>query len=267
MKRLLPVAAAVLAVSCRPALREPPSVEVLASKPGPTTTEEGGTLLEAADARWARRPDAAAVREAEALYLEAARKDESDVAGLLGAVRAKAWLVDHIADQPTREKDAISAVQTAQWCGRRQPGLAACDFWLAIAIGLQAREVRPTAESGLKRMVEALERAIAKDGAYERGGPHRVLALVLLRAPGWPLGPGDADAGLEHARAAVAIAPDYAPNVLALAEALADVRARAGAQDAYEKAHVLAETAKAAGDPDAPEWVAEAERGIAASAR
>jgi hypothetical protein len=257
------VAAAVLAVSCAPALREPPSVEVLASKPGPTTTEGGASLLEAADARWGRRPDVAAVREAEAFYLQAARTDETGTAGLIGAVRAKAWLVDHVADQPTREEDAIAAVQTAQWCVRRQPALAACDFWLAIAIGLQAREIRPTAESGLKRMVEALERAIAKDPSYEHGGPHRVLALVLIRAPGWPLGPGDADAGLEHARAAVGIAPDYAPNVLALAEALTDVRERAGAKDAYEKAKALAEAAKAAGDPDAPEWVAEADHALA----
>jgi hypothetical protein len=111
-------------------------------------------------------------------------------------------------------------------------------------------------------MVEALERAIAKDPSYEHAGPHRVLALVLIRAPGWPLGPGDADSGLEHARAAVGLAPDYAPNVLALAEALADVRERAGAKDAYEKAKALAEAAKAAGDPDAAEWVAEAERAL-----
>jgi tetratricopeptide (TPR) repeat protein len=256
------LAAAVLAASCRPALREPPSVEVLASKPGPTTTDDG-TLLEAAEAQWARRPDAASVREAEALYLQAARADETDATGLIGAVRAKTWLVDHVADQPTREAEAIAAVQTAQWCGRRQPTLVACDYWIAIAIGLQAREVPPTAESGLKRMVEALERAIKKDPSYERGGPHRVLALVLLRAPGWPLGPGDADAGLEHARAAVAIAPDYAPNVLALAEALADVKGRAGAKDAYEKALTLADDAKAAGDPDAVEWIAEANRALA----
>ena len=264
MRRLLSAAALLVAAACAPALREPPPVTVLATKAGSGSAAE---LLAAADGKWKLRPDLASVREAEKLYLQAARADESDAAGFVGAVRAKAWLVDHVAEQATREADAVSAVQTAQWCARRQPGLAACDFWLAIAVGLQAREVRQTAESGMKTMVEALERAIAKDAAYERGGPHRVLALVLLRAPGWPLGPGDAEEGLVHARAAVALAPDYAPNVLALAEAHADLREHAEAKSDYEKARTLAAGAKAAGDPDAEAWIAEAERGIAASAR
>ena len=259
MRPLLLAAAALLATACAPALREPPPITVLASRPAPAAGEAGP--LDAAGARWARRPDAASVQEAEALYLQAARADEHDTAGLIGAVRAKAWLIDHVSDPATREADAVAAVQTAQWCGKRQPDLAACDYWLAIAVGLQAREVRTTTESGLKRMVEALERAIARDPGYERGGPHRVLALVLLRAPGWPLGPGDADAGLEHARAAVALFPDYAPNVLALGEALADVRERAAAQDAYARALTLAQEARAAGDPDAVDWIAQARQG------
>ena len=262
MRRLLLLgASAALAAACARPLREPPSVAVLASKP-PAPMEAGeASLLDAGEARWGRRPDVASVREAESLFLQAARADDADVRGLIGAVRAKAWLVDHVPDPAAREADAVSAVQAAQWCGRRRPDVAACDFWLAIAVGLQAREVRQTAEWGLKTMVDALERAIAREPGYERGGPHRVLALLLLRAPGWPLGPGDADAGLEHARAAVALAPEYAPNVLALAEAYADLREREPAREAYAKARVLAEAARAAGDPDAPEWLAEAERG------
>jgi hypothetical protein len=262
VRRLLIGTVATLATACAPALREPPSVAVLADKPAPATAADETSPLAAAEARWARRPDAAAVREAEALFLQAARADATDARGLIGAVRAKAWLVEHGTDLATREADAVSAVHAAQWCGRRRPDLPACDYWLAIAVGLQAREVRPTAELGMRTMVEALERAVARDPAYERGGPDRVLALVLLRAPGWPLGPGDADAGLIHARAAVRIDPDYAPNVLALAEALADLRERAPAREAYAKARELAVAARDAGDPDAGEWVAEAERGL-----
>ena len=263
MKRLL--LGAVAATACAPALREPPSVAVLAAKPAPPLAAGESSLLDAADARWARRPDTAAVREAEALFLQAARADATDVLGLIGAVRAKAWLVEHGTNLATREADAVSAVHAAQWCARRQPDLPACDYWLGIAVGLQAREVRTTTEAGMKTMVEALERAVAKDPGYERGGPHRVLALVLLRAPGWPLGPGDADAGLTHARAAVGIDAGYAPNVLALAEALADLRQHAPAREAYARARDLAVAAREAGDPDAAEWVAEAERGLGAS--
>jgi hypothetical protein len=36
-------------------------------------------LLQKADERWAGRPDVSAVKEAEALYLQAAQADEKDV--------------------------------------------------------------------------------------------------------------------------------------------------------------------------------------------
>ena len=42
---------------------------------------------------------------------------------------------------------------------------------------------------------------------------------MLLRAPGWPLGPGDPEAALPEAQAAARLAPDYPPNQLVLGEA------------------------------------------------
>ena len=157
------------------------------------------------------------------------------------------------------------AVEAAQWCGRRAPASPACDYALAQALGQQARESPSTSRDGLERMVKALERAAAADPGLDSGGPARVLALVHLRAPGWPLGPGDAEAGLAFAEKAVALAPDHPPNQLVLAEALArNGRAReAGA--AYARALALAREREAAGDPDAPEWVADAERNGAKS--
>ena len=127
----------------------------------------------------------------------------------------------------------MSAVQTSQWCQRRQPELAACDYWLALAVGLQAREVRITADDGLKKMVAGLQRAIDKDPEYDEAGPHRVMALVLLRAPSWPVGPGDAEAGLEQAKKAVALRPGFPPNLFALGEAHAALKDRAAAREAY----------------------------------
>jgi tetratricopeptide (TPR) repeat protein len=141
--------------------------------------------------------------------------------------------------------------------------LAACDYWLGVAVGLQAREVRVTADDGLKTMVPALQRAIEKDPEYDEAGPDRVLALVLLRAPAWPLGPGDPEAGLEHAKKAVALKPDYPPNVFALAEALAVNKDRDGARKAYEKGKSLASARRGAMDPDAPFWIVEANEALA----
>jgi hypothetical protein len=256
---------AALAAGCSPALREPPSVASLASKSSPVTLPEPTSLLflREADLRWAKRPDVEAVSEAESLYLRAAEVDEKDVLGLIGAVRTKAWLTEHERESRLRAETAVSAVQTAQWCKRREPELAACAYWLALAVGVQAREVRVTADDGLKTMVPALQFAINKDPLYDDAGPHRVMALVLLRAPAWPLGPGDVEAGLEHAKQAVALRPDYPPNVFALAEALAGNRDRDGAREAYIKGKALAAARRATLDPDAPFWIVEADEALA----
>jgi tetratricopeptide (TPR) repeat protein len=262
VKRPAAVSLLVLLVGCVPALREPPPIAVLASKPMPTDTQDPVSLLREADAGWAERPDAAAVREAEALYFKVAQSDEAGVTGLIGAIRAKSWLADHGSEAKERESLAVSAVQTAQWCGKRQPDNPACDYWLAIAVGLQAREVRQTAEDGLKTMIESLTRAIAKDPSYDRAGPERVMALLLVRAPGWPLGPGDPELGLSHARRAVELDPDFPPNRLCLAEALLDTKAKAESRAAYERALTLSQASEAAGDPDAPDWIAEARKAL-----
>lgn len=263
MKRAILVLASAITAGCSPALREPPSIALLATKPAPATLPDAISLLLEADLRWARRPDVSAVKDAEALYLRAAQADETDVFGLIGAIRAKAWLTDHERDARVRADLAVSAVQTAQWCMRRAPAIAACDYWLGLAVGLQAREVRITADNGLKTMVPALNRAIEKDPAYDDAGPHRVLALVLLRAPGWPLGPGDVEQGLEEAKKANELRPDFPPNAFALAEALAANKNRDGARKNYVRGKSLAVALRDAMNPDAPFWIVEADAALA----
>ena len=262
MRRVGLALLATLAAGCSPALREPPSVASLASKPSPAAPPGAASLLHEADLRWAKRPDVAAVTEAESLYLKAAELDEKDVHGLIGAVRTKAWLTEHEREARLRAEMAVSAVQTAQWCKRRAPDLAACEYWLALAVGLQAREVRLTADDGLKTMIPALRVAIENDPAYEEAGPHRVMALVLLRAPAWPLGPGDVAGGLEHAKHAVALRPGYPPNVFALAEGLAANKDRNGARKTYIRGKALAAALRDASDPDAPFWIVEADEAL-----
>lgn len=262
MRRLTLILLAVCASACSPALREPPSIAALASNPKPVPASAAAALLDDAGARWAKRPDAAAVAEAEALYLRAAEADPKDTSGLIGAARAKAWLADRERDPKRRAELAVSAVQTSQWCQRRQPELAACDYWLALSVGLQAREVRITADDGLKKMVPALQRAVDKDPEYDEAGPHRVMALLLVRAPGWPVGPGDPEAALEHAKKAVALRPGFPPNLFALAEAQASLKDRAGARKSYIEGKSLAAAKRDAGDPDAPFWIVEADNAL-----
>ncbi len=143
-------------------------------------------------------------------------------------------------------------------CEPLEPRTPTCDYALAISLGLQARAHPASARDKLAQMVVLLRRAALADPTLDRAGPHRVLALVLLRAPGWPLGPGDPEEGLVVARRAVSLAPDYAPNQLALAEGLALNEQPGPAREAAKRALPLAEAAVADGVADAAEWLREA---------
>jgi len=256
-RRALGVASVLAALGCAPALRTP--------RPLPAPPAAGGAsaveLLTHAKACFARRPDPGAVREAESLFLAAAATDPGDVAGLAGAIEVKAWRLEHgVVDQGGREALAVSAVEAGQWCQKRAPESAACHYGLALGLGLQARERPSTTGEGLKLMVAELRRAAAGDPSQGFAGPERVLALVLLRAPSWPIGPGDLEAGLVEARKAVGRFPDYPPNQLALAEALLATGEREAGHQAARRAVALARAQPWAGDPDAPGWAREGEK-------
>lgn len=253
--------AAALAGACAPALREPPPVTTLA--PGTSGGRGASELLSEADAAWARRADPHQAEVAQALYLDAAAADERRVDALLGAMRAMTFRLERERDAAVRGRLAAEQVQLGQWCQRRAPSEPACDYRLAIALGQQARERSSTGKDALGKMVELLRRASAAAPALDAAGPHRVLALVLLRAPGWPIGPGDPEAALAEARAAAAAFPEISENQLVLAEALAANEAPGDARAAYQRALDLAGAAAAKGDPDAPRARHEAAAGLA----
>lgn len=255
-RRLVPLAF-VAAGACTTALKEPPPISQLA--PAGTRASSGKALLEEAEAEYAKRPDASAVRKADGLCLEAAQVDGADAAGLICSIRAKAWLVEHAARGPEKTDIAVSAVQVGQWCLRREPDSAACRYWLAVALGMQAREKPRTADDAIGRIVKLLREASAAAPELDEAGPERILALLYLRAPGWPLGPGDADEALVWAQKAVQLKPDYPPNQLALGEAFERTSHPVGGRGAYQRALELAEEAARGGDPDAPGWVKEAQ--------
>lgn len=248
--------AALLATGCATALKEPPP---LATMQTGASGVAASSLLEEARAAYARRPDLASVRRAEALCLEAAQADEASIDGLVCAAQAKSWLGERERDRAAREQLAVSAVQVGQWCRKRAPESAACRYWLGVALGMQARERPSTAEDGLKRMVTLLREAAQGEPAMDEAGPYRVLAILLCRAPGWPIGPGDVEEALATAQKAVALRPDFPPNQLALGEALAKNDRAPEAREAYRRARQLAVTSPGAADPDAPTWAREAD--------
>jgi hypothetical protein len=249
--------AVLLGAGCASALREPPPIETLQREP--TGTVPANALLQEAAEEYAKRPDAAAVRRAEGLCLAAAQADESQATGLVCAIQAKAWLAEREKDVKVRTDLAVSAVQAGQWCLRRDPASAACKFWLAVALGLQARDRPTTVEDGLKRMGQLLRELVREAPLLEEAGPERVLAILLMRAPGWPIGPGDDEEALVQARKAVELRPGYPPNQVTLGEALLRNGQRSKGREALLRAVELAGQPPWSGDPEVQTWVADAE--------
>ncbi len=184
----------------------------------------------------------------------------ASVEDLAAAIAADARRSDRESDAKIRDALAAAAGRDAQSCLARAPHAAACLYGNAVALGLEARAHPLRAGELLKAMLAGLTEAEAADRTYDHAGPARVQALVLLRAPGWPLGPGDPEAGLIAARRAVALQPLYPPNLLALAEALAKTGDAQGARDADEKARALAQSLPATADRD--DWLREADQAL-----
>jgi hypothetical protein len=179
---------------------------------------------------------------------------------LAAEIAALAHRSDHEADATVRVQLAAQAGEDAAACMAQAPQAVACLYGNALALGLQARSHPAQALGLLNTMLSNLVSAGALDPDYDQAGPARVRALVLLRAPGWPLGSGDAAAGLLAARSAVALHPQYPPNLLALAEALDRTGDANEARDTYARARAAARELSASADRD--DWLRQAEAGL-----
>jgi hypothetical protein len=184
----------------------------------------------------------------------------STVEELAAAIGADAKRSDREPDAKIRAELAAEANNDAAACLGREPQAAACLYGHAIALGLEARAHPTRAGELLNAMLGSLADAEAVDPSYDEAGPERVRALVLIRAPGWPLGPGDAETGLVAARRAATLRPQYPPNLLALAEALAKTGDSNGARENYEHARALAQALPAGTDRDG--WLREADEAL-----
>ena len=216
------------------------------------------TTLTDAETAYSHRPDAVEVRRAMTLFLSAAGSDEARTEGSIGVIRTVAWLVEHGVKEERANLVATALAAGAQ-CQARAPKTPLCDYWDAVARGLGARENPTTGLGEVKTILELLHRAQSAQPQLDDGGPSRVLALLLLRAPGWPVGPGDADAGLAEAQKALALAPAHPLNQLAVAEGLAATGDTEGAKAAYLKAKELGLQRE---DADGADWAAQAEAAL-----
>jgi hypothetical protein len=190
----------------------------------------------------------------------AAPPSSMTVEQLAAAVAADARRSELETDSKIRDQLAADAIQNARACLQRAPQAAACLYYDGVALGLKARAHPLQANEALKSMLEALSSAEAADPKYDQAGPARVKALVLIKAPAWPLGPGDPEAGLAAARRAAELRPDYPPNVLALAEALAKTGDAQGAVDTYRRARDVIQALPPSRDRD--DWQHEADQAL-----
>ncbi|MGC1458673.1 MAG: hypothetical protein WA825_10375 [Steroidobacteraceae bacterium] len=140
-------------------------------------------------------------------------------AQLLAAVQGDADRMDQAKDSATRARLLAAATASASQCLAQAPNDAACPYAQAQVLGLTAREHPLQAPSVLKQMLANLAKAEGLDPALDHAGPARLSAVVLLRAPPWPLGPGDVDAATAAAQRAVKRDPGYPPNLIALGQA------------------------------------------------
>ena len=250
---LLALTGVMATMGCVSALREPPSLEEIAAG--------GAGRFAEADQLWNRRT-LESVRAAADRYQAAVTDDEVQLEALLGATRCRLWVSDHSEDPDERLDQAVEAINLAQWCGRVAPDEVECDYLLALGLGLQVQERRSTAIDGLPRVVSLLRSAIEREPSMDHAGPHRVLALVHMRAPGWPAGPGDLDAGYEQAQLAVRLDPGHPPNQMALGEAHRELERIDKSREAYTKAEQLAIQLVEQGVPDSQEWLDLARRAL-----
>jgi hypothetical protein len=179
---------------------------------------------------------------------------------LAAAIATDSSLSDEESDSKVRAQLAADASRDAEECLSIEPQAAACLFGRAVAQGLSARAHPTKAGELLNAMLASLASAEAVDPNYDQAGPARVRALVLLRSPGWPLGPGDPEAGLVAARRAVALNSQYPPNLLALAEALAKNGDAKAARENYQQARTLAQALPESADRDT--WLREADEAL-----
>ena len=118
------------------------------------------------------------------------------------------------------------------------PDDAGAAFLHSLNLGLYLHARGMMAVGRLSELVATLKVAGVKP-AQDEGGPLRVLGLLYVKAPGWPVGPGDLDAALEILHRAVREYPDHPLNHLYLAYALWDAGERDRARDELVRAREL----------------------------
>ena len=188
---------------------------------------------------------------------------------LLAAVQSDADAIDQSQDAAQRAQLLAAANVSAQQCLAQSADNANCQYAQAQVLGLTAREHPLQAAALLKQMLTYLTKAEGLDPALDHAGPARLTAVVLLRAPPWPLGPGDADGALVAAQRAAQRDSAYPPNLITLAQAQGKSASTGQARATFARAQMAvqawpgaADQAPAAAAMDRAQWQRAIEQGL-----
>jgi hypothetical protein len=188
---------------------------------------------------------------------------------LLAAVQSDAAGIDQAPDPAQRASLLAAASASAQQCLALSADNANCQYAQAQVLGLTAREHPLQAAALLKQMLAYLAQAEGLDPALDHAGPARLTAVVLLRAPPWPLGPGDVDGAVVAAQRAVQRDSTYPPNLITLGQAEAKSAGAPQARATFARAQAAVQAwAGAAGQAPAAlateraQWLRSIEQGL-----
>ena len=109
----------------------------------------------------------------------------------------------------------------------------------ALNLGLFVRAKGMMAIGRLSELVVLLKTAGTKP-ELDQGGPLRVLGLLYVKAPAWPIGPGDLDVGLDLLKQAATQYPEHPLNHLFYAYALIAAGDTPTARSELDRARALA---------------------------
>ena len=116
---------------------------------------------------------------------------------------------------------------------------AGLELAAAEALGLRARQRGAGAAMMLKSIYTHAKASVDLDPNYEQGAARRLLAVILVKAPGWPQGPGDFDGGVKMLEDYVAQYPRVAQGYIHLADAYLDAHRVRDGENALTRARPL----------------------------
>jgi tetratricopeptide (TPR) repeat protein len=148
----------------------------------------------------------------------------------------------HLLAEVEKDDDRVAALSEEGMAALEHAARPADDaeaaYLYAENLGLYLRARGMLAVGRLSELLARLKVATVMP-ALDDGGPLRVLGLTYVKAPGWPVGPGDLDAALEVLHRAVREYPDHPLNHLYLAYALVDAGERGQAREELAQARAL----------------------------